>query len=63
VNRLCYDPRNQYAVVLLNSTYYHYCGIPADVVRAWRGADSMGRYYNASVKGRFDCRSTPPPSY
>ena len=52
VQRLCFDPRNQYVVVSLKGTYYHYCGVPADVVAEWKGAESMGRYFNAAIKGR-----------
>jgi hypothetical protein len=63
VRRLCYDARQSYVVVNLNGTYYHYCGVPAGVVSAWRGADSMGRFYNASIKGRYDCRLATVPEY
>jgi hypothetical protein len=63
VNRLCYDPGNRYAIVLLQSTYYHYCGVPSDVMRSWRNAESKGHFFNAQVKGRFDCRASPPPNY
>lgn len=64
VTRLCYDSRERYVVVQLNpGTYYHYCGVPSGVVSDWMQADSMGRYFNSNVKGRFDCRVTPPPTY
>lgn len=63
VKRLCYDREQQYVVVNLNGTYYHYCAVPPGVVNAWRSADSMGRFFNAQVKGRFDCRTSPPPDY
>ena len=63
VNRLCYDAKEKYVVVNLTGTYYHYCEVPANVVSAWRQADSMGRYYNAVMKGRFDCRVLRAPAY
>lgn len=63
VQRLCYDPRQSYVVVNLNGTYYHYCGVPASVVTEWRQAASMGRFYNTSIKGRYDCRVGPVPRY
>lgn len=63
VKRLCYDPKHQYVVVNLNGTYYHYCAMPPGLVDAWRTADSMGRFFNSQVKGRFDCRISPPPDY
>jgi hypothetical protein len=63
VQRLCVDARERYVVVLLTGTYYHYCGVPQDTVRAWLTADSMGRYYNAYIKGHFDCRLARVPDY
>ena len=63
VQRLCYDASEQYVIVNLRGTYYHYCEVPASVVAAWRNAESIGGFYNASVKGRFDCRVLRVPSY
>jgi hypothetical protein len=63
VNRLCFDPANAYVIVNLTGTYYHYCGVPAGTVRAWLSAPSMGKFFNQHIKGRFDCRVTPPPQY
>jgi hypothetical protein len=63
IRRLCYDAKAKYVVVALNDTYYHYCGMPADVLASWRAAESMGHFYNAQVKGRFDCRQGYVPSY
>lgn len=63
INRLCYDSKEKYVIAQLDATYYHYCGVPADVVANWRAADSMGRYYNAQIKGRFDCRQGHVPDY
>ena len=63
VQRLCYDARERYVIVNLSGTYYHYCEVPPSVVAAWRSADSMGRFYNQNVKGRFDCRVNRVPAY
>ena len=63
INRLCYDAKEKYVIVQLDATYYHYCGVPADIVSDWRTADSMGRFYNAQIKGRFDCRQGHVPDY
>jgi KTSC domain len=63
VNRVCYDEGNQYMLIQLGPTYYHYCGIDHATVSALLNAESVGRFYNASIKGRFDCRVTPPPKY
>ena len=56
VHRICYWDSKAYLVVLLNSTYYHYCRIPDSTVRSWLAAPSKGRFYTASVKGNYDCR-------
>lgn len=63
VKRLCYDTKEQYVVVNLSGTYYHYCEVPKDVVREWRNAESLGRYYNQHIKGRYDCRILHVPQY
>jgi hypothetical protein len=56
VHRICYWPEKSYLVVLLNSTYYHYCRLPQSTYDAWLVAPSKGRFYNAAVKGNYDCR-------
>jgi hypothetical protein len=63
IQRLCYDPKESYVVVNLNGTYYHYCEVPPHVISEWRAAESMGRYFNAAVKDRFDCRLLRMPTY
>lgn len=56
VHRICYRAKSQYLIVLLDSTYYHYCKIPSPVVKQWRAAQSTGRFYLSNVKGNYDCR-------
>ncbi len=56
VNRVCYEEKNEYLLVLLDDTYYHYCRVPHRVFEEWRAADSKGRYFASYIKGRFDCR-------
>jgi len=63
VKRLCYDAEQEYVIVNLTGTYYHYCEVPANVVADWRAAGSMGQFYNAAVKGRYDCRFLRMPAY
>jgi hypothetical protein len=63
VTRVCYDRKEQYMVIGLQGTYYHYCEIDPGTVNALRGAESMGRFYNANIKGRFDCRTRRVPAY
>lgn len=63
VTRVCYDRKEQYMVIGLQGTYYHYCEIDPGTVAALRGAESMGRFFNSSIKGRFDCRTHRVPAY
>ena len=56
--RTCYDQANRYLVVNLKGTYYHYCRMPSAIVREWREAESMGRYYLANIRASaYDCRA------
>lgn len=63
INRICYDEANEYMLISLNGTYYHYCAINDGTVSALLAAESMGRFYNASIKGNFDCRMNRVPEY
>ena len=68
VHRVCYDAAQQYMLIKLRNTYYHYCEIPQDVVDALVAAPSKGRYYNRYIKGRggggpYDCRTRHVPEY
>ena len=63
IERVCYDARNAYMLIELSGTWYHYCEIDGETVANLLRTDSMGRYYNASIKGRFDCRAHRVPDY
>ena len=63
VNRVCYDASNQYMLIALRGTYYHYCGIDGGTVSELMVASSMGRFFNGYIKGRFDCRTGRVPDY
>jgi|SRR5215469_5614105 len=63
VQRVCYDPREQYMIINLHGIYYHYCEIDAGTVDQLLTAQSMGRFFNAVIKGRFDCRTRRVPPY
>ncbi|WP_455476780.1 KTSC domain-containing protein [Bartonella sp. B41] len=56
VHRICYQLQQNYVVVLLKNTYYHYCRVPSYVVENWLFSPSKGRFYNRNIKGNFDCR-------
>jgi len=68
VRRVCYDAEQSYMVIKLQGAYYHYCEIDEQTVAALLSADSIGRFFNAHIKGTgsdgpFDCRTHPAPSY
>jgi hypothetical protein len=63
VNRVCYDKHEQYMIIKLRDTDYHYCEIPAGIVSELRSAESIGRYYNTFIRGNFDCRINRVPPY
>jgi len=68
INRICYDAANQYMVILLKDTYYHYCELPKPTLDALMAAPSPGTYYNANIKGTgkdgpYDCRTRRVPQY
>jgi hypothetical protein len=68
INRACYDNAKRFMVVQLKAVYYPYCEMPAGTYDAFLAAPSMGKYYNANIKGTgqdgpFDCRTHPVPKY
>jgi len=63
VERVCYDKANQYMLIDLRGTYYHYCEIDSATVSSLLQAESLGQFYNATIKGRFDCRTHRVPQY
>jgi hypothetical protein len=63
IREVCYDAKNTYLLINLNGTWYHYCEIDHGTLDALLSAESMGRFYNASIKGSFDCRTHRIPTY
>lgn len=63
IQRVCYDENNSYMLINLRGTWYHYCEIDPGTVSSLLAADSMGQFYNASIKGNFDCRTHRVPTY
>jgi len=58
-----YDSGNEYMVIKLGSIYYHYCGMPSNVWSGFKSSASLDEYYQQDIKGNFDCREHPVPSY
>jgi hypothetical protein len=68
INRACYDKANQFMVVQFKAVYYPYCEMPAATYQTFLDAPSMGKYFNANIKGTgsdgpFDCRTHRVPKY
>ena len=68
VDRVCYDATQQYMLIMLQGTYYHYCEIGQGTVDALLKAKSLGSYFRANIKGSgsdgpFDCRTHRMPDY
>ena len=63
IERVCYDEKNAYMLINLSGTWYHYCEIGRGMVSSLLAAASMGRFYNISIKGSFDCRTHRVPQY
>ena len=68
IQRVCYDKAQSYMIISLRGTYYHYCELPTATFDGLMGAPSMGRFYNANIKGSgkdgpYDCRTHRVPTY
>jgi hypothetical protein len=63
IENICYDAKNTYMLIDLKGTWYHYCEIDQETVSSLLAAESMSRFFNASIKGRFDCRTNRVPAY
>ena len=58
-----YDDANDYMVINLKGTNYHYCRFPRSEWNGLLNAPSHGRYYHQNIKGRYDCRLGGVPGY
>ena len=63
VKEMYYDRANEYLLVRLNHTFYHYCSLPSSIVDTWVNSPSLGRFYNTYIRGNYDCRIYPMPQY
>jgi hypothetical protein len=53
--------RGGFLIVL--SLVVHYCDIDEAAVNSFLAADSMGRFFNALIKGHFACTTGHVPAY
>jgi len=51
VSRVCYDAANGTMIVQVKTVYLQYCDVSEAAREGFLNAASMGRYYNASIKG------------
>lgn len=58
-----YDSSNQYMVIKLDDTYYHYCDMPSSAWNQFQSASSFGTHYKSYIKGNYDCRKSHIPDY
>ena len=63
IEKAYYDKENQYLILNLNWTYYHWCDVPKYVRDDFKSSDSLWKYYNKYIKWEYDCRNWFVPSY
>lgn len=51
-----YDAANQYMIINLQGTNYHYCDMPSSAWRSFKSTSSSGNHYNAYIKSSYDCQ-------
>ena len=51
-----FDSGNNYMIVNLNGTNYHYCRFPNNVWREWSNQSNKYTYYDRNIRGGYDCR-------
>jgi hypothetical protein len=56
IKRVCCDRSNKYMLISVNGTFYQYCEIDAGTVSSLLTAPSIEKFYDARIKGQFDCR-------
>lgn len=57
-SRVGYDSRNNMLIVVFRDSgaEYHYFGVPEDVWESFYDSASLGRYFNAHIKGNYAYR-------
>ena len=63
IQKVCYDQENSYMLINLNGNWYHHCSIDQKTVSNLLKSESLGQYYNSTIKGYFDCRANSFPRY
>jgi hypothetical protein len=55
VNAVCYDERARRLSMQLGARWYRYCGVPPATVQQLLAARSIGSYFQAQIRGRYEC--------
>lgn len=58
-----YDRSEQYLILQLGKTNYHYCDTPFDAWENLKNSSSPYSTYSNLFKGNYDCRTGHVPSY
>lgn len=58
-----YDKGNQYMIIQLKNTNYHYCGIALSDWEWIENASDSDQYYIDRIKWKYDCRGWYVPKY
>lgn len=58
-----YDSGNEYMIIKLGSTYYHYCGMPSNAWYDIKSASELDEHYQNDIRGNYDCRVNKVPIY
>ena len=56
-SKIGYSEAHETLVLVFRSSgsTYLYAGVPVSVWQSFRGADSLGRYFNTKIKGSYPC--------
>lgn len=71
VRNAWYDHNEEYLIINLRGTNYHYCEMPVDLWDGLKRAGSadygsleeLDNYYEQNIKGNYDCRVNRLPTY
>ena len=58
-----YDAENEYLLLCLEDTVYHYTRVPADVWTELKGEEDAMSFYEMEIEGNYDARDGGVPSY
>ncbi len=63
VREAWYDKYNNYFIINLRNTKYHYCDFPEDIWLDFKKSTSIDYFYDRFIYGKYDCRESVVPTY